>query len=149
MWCFLLRPSHCCSCLEVGCGSGYVVCSIALALQQLSSQLTRQAQDAAAAAAQAAHTQPAFRALAPCQFFATDINPAALHATAQTLAAHEVRQPASSSKALRSGAVGCACAYVRTDAPCAQKPDSCWLLCCNPCQPHLRSRSPCWLLSVH
>jgi hypothetical protein len=52
--------------LEVGCGSGYVLCSAALALSA-----------AAPAAA---------RALA-----AVDINPAALGATAATLAAHGVR----------------------------------------------------------
>ncbi|KAL4426014.1 hypothetical protein ABPG75_010030 [Micractinium tetrahymenae] len=51
-------------CLEVGCGSGYVVCSLALLLRQ---------------------------AGAAAQLLATDVNPRAAAATAQTLAAHQVR----------------------------------------------------------
>jgi methylase of polypeptide subunit release factors len=51
------------SCLEIGAGSGYVICSAALAL----------------------------RPWAPaCRFLATDVNPAAIAATGATLAAHGV-----------------------------------------------------------
>ncbi|KAL4425153.1 hypothetical protein ABPG77_008258 [Micractinium sp. CCAP 211/92] len=50
-------------CLEVGCGSGYVVCSLALLLRQ---------------------------AGAAAQLLATDVNPLAAAATAETLAAHEM-----------------------------------------------------------
>jgi methylase of polypeptide subunit release factors len=85
----------CRSCLEVGCGSGYVICSVALAIQQLEQLLQQQQQQllqhnavppgaAATAAAAAGHGDC-------CQFFATDINPAALQAASQTLAAHKVR----------------------------------------------------------
>ncbi len=56
-------------CLEVGCGSGYVVCSLALLLRQ---------------------------AGAAAQLLATDVNPLAAAATAKTLAAHEARSGAGS-----------------------------------------------------
>ncbi|KAF8060464.1 N6a [Scenedesmus sp. PABB004] len=55
-------------CLEVGCGSGYVICSAALALRALAVRLG--AHDA--------------------RLVATDVNSAAMEATAQTLAAHGV-----------------------------------------------------------
>lgn len=51
-------------CLEVGCGSGYVICSLALLLRDLG---------------------------AATQLLATDINPRAAAATAETLAAHQAR----------------------------------------------------------
>mgnify|MGYP001810989851 CR=1 FL=1 len=63
------------SVVEVGCGSGYVICSVALALQQ--------------ALQQPAGAGPS--APRACSgFLAVDINAAALAATAQTLAAHKV-----------------------------------------------------------
>lgn len=49
-------------CLEVGCGSGYVICSLALLLRDMG---------------------------AATQLLATDINPRAAAATAETLAAHQ------------------------------------------------------------
>jgi release factor glutamine methyltransferase len=52
-------------CLEVGCGSGYVICSLALLLRELG---------------------------IAAQLLATDINPQAAAATSATLAAHEVAQ---------------------------------------------------------
>lgn len=53
-----------CRCVEIGCGSGYVMCSLALGLQQL-------------------HR--------PCGMMTcTDVNPLALSATQATLAAHQV-----------------------------------------------------------
>ncbi|KAI7837658.1 hypothetical protein COHA_008520 [Chlorella ohadii] len=52
-------------CLEVGCGSGYVICSLALLLRELG---------------------------IAAQLLATDINPQAAAATRATLAAHEVAQ---------------------------------------------------------
>lgn len=75
-------------CLEVGCGSGYVICSAALAIQCLEQQQQQQR------LVQASSPQPPAAAAAGCgggcQFFATDINPAALQAAAQTLASHQV-----------------------------------------------------------
>lgn len=91
-------------CLEVGCGSGYVICSIALALthlyslqqqssirdqQQLQLQ-TQQPQPVLQQAAAAAEVARSVQQRHQCKFIATDINPAALAATTQTLAAHEV-----------------------------------------------------------
>lgn len=59
-----MRHAHCRRrCLEVGCGSGYVVCSLALLLRELG---------------------------VAAQLLATDINPQAAAATQATLAAHEV-----------------------------------------------------------
>ncbi|CAM8984621.1 hypothetical protein QQ045_008457 [Rhodiola kirilowii] len=52
-------------CLEIGCGSGYVITSLALILQNSSSH-----------------------------FIATDINPHALSTTSQTLTAHGIKSPA-------------------------------------------------------
>lgn len=57
-------PGVACRCVEIGCGSGYVMCSLALGLQQL-------------------HR--------PCgMMMCTDVNPLALSATQATLAAHQV-----------------------------------------------------------
>lgn len=80
-----------CRCLEVGCGSGYVICSVALALQQLysSNPSTGSAPEAAEAAGQRGK---AWASLPPWRFVATDINPAALGATTATLEAHGVRR---------------------------------------------------------
>jgi methylase of polypeptide subunit release factors len=81
--------------LEVGCGSGFVICSVALAIQQLQQQQQQQ-QQPSQTQTQLSSVQPQSPAAAAagcssaCRFFATDINPAALQATAQTLAAHKV-----------------------------------------------------------
>ncbi|WIA35120.1 hypothetical protein OEZ86_003601 [Tetradesmus obliquus] len=88
-------------CLEVGCGSGYVICSAALAIQcleqqqqQQQRQQQRQQQQQQQRLVQASSPQSPAAAAAGCgggcQFFATDINPAALQAAAQTLASHQV-----------------------------------------------------------
>lgn len=66
--------------VEVGCGSGYVICSAALALRQAAQQ------------ARAAGTPGGHGSGGGCgSLWAVDINAAALAATAQTLAAHQVR----------------------------------------------------------
>ena len=57
------RPCRWCRCVEIGCGSGYVICSVARLLKHL-------------------------EASAHC--IAVDINGSALECTAQTLQAHEV-----------------------------------------------------------
>lgn len=94
--CCVLPPR----CLEVGCGSGFVICSVALALQHLHSlQLVAAAvsgsqaapgADRAAGGAGEDATKP-HTAASPCSFTAVDISPAALEATAATLKAHGVR----------------------------------------------------------
>lgn len=83
-------PDRLCRCLEVGCGSGYVICSVALALQQLYSSAPSPG-GAPAAATAAGQRSKACASLQPWRFVATDINPAALAATTATLEAHGVR----------------------------------------------------------
>ncbi len=65
---WLPPPPTCLRVVEVGCGSGYVLASAALALH-------------AACASNGTG----------CQLLATDVNPQALAAAARTLAAHNVR----------------------------------------------------------
>ncbi len=63
--------------LEIGCGSGYVICSFALALRQAGLH---------------------------CCLLGTDINPKALEATAATLQAHQVHTcHTSSTPAIQAG----------------------------------------------
>eukprot|EP00879_Flechtneria_rotunda_P017370 GHRR01018197.1.p1 GENE.GHRR01018197.1~~GHRR01018197.1.p1 ORF type:complete len:210 (+),score=66.28 GHRR01018197.1:1253-1882(+) len=81
-------PCVCRSCLEVGCGSGYVLCSVALALQHLVSQHSASSLLTAAAASNG--KGGGGPAAVSCSFFATDINAAALAATSETLAAHQM-----------------------------------------------------------
>lgn len=59
-----------CSCLELGCGSGFVITSLALLLRQLSLPVR-------------------------AQLLAIDHSPAAAEATAQTLHSHQVRRRSS------------------------------------------------------
>lgn len=84
-----------CRCLEVGCGSGYVICSAVLALQHTHSSSTCTAGSTAAQAdGGTGLTTQGTGAAASCSFIATDINTAALEATAATLKAHGVRPAA-------------------------------------------------------
>lgn len=90
-----LPTSHVRRCLEVGCGSGYVICSVALALQH-TKQATGSPRPAATAGNIGQRQGPSCTATG-CSFVATDINPAALQATAATLQAHGVRPACNSS----------------------------------------------------
>jgi release factor glutamine methyltransferase len=62
---FKAHPSPLCSCLEIGCGSGYVICSLALLLKHLGID---------------------------SRLLACDIDPHAVDATTATLTAHGVLQ---------------------------------------------------------
>lgn len=129
--CCLNLLCSCCSCLEVGCGSGYVICSAALAIQCLEQQQQQQR------LVQASSPQPPAAAAAGCgggcQFFATDINPTALQAAAQTLASHQVHLAGHSCRRTCSVSLRYTCATCsRADQQALPQPMQ--LLCAKTCK---------------
>jgi len=78
---------RCRRCLEVGCGSGFVICSVALALQHIRSNTP--GTPAAAGHSTEDAAVPCCCSTPPCSFLGIDISAAALQATTATLKAHQ------------------------------------------------------------